>query len=400
MVKYVAASSSTRSRHVWRLNHRMVSINAKPLTVVERVPLSDTSRMNSLLQDLHGAGSEPFAAGRCSWRLPSLRSRSAWARPRQSSVIVGGVVLRPLPYRDPGELVAIWVTNPKFQHDAAVTIGWDRVPLGAYEGHDLERQSTVFQRIGFWSSGATTTLHERGSVERIQLMRASAGGLSTLGVSPVLGRGFLPGEDQLGGPKVALLSWERWRTYYGGDSNVIGREVHFEPRGTYTIVGVLPQSFAPDRAATIIPYWIPAGQDSTDLASNANHSYTAIGRLKPGVTIAQALPETERIITSSRNWTPKGARLVEWQRDMTAAIRAPMLVLLGAVSLLLLVACVNVAILAPQVRQPYAKGKWRPVSHWARRASGSRGRCLRKVSFSRSSEAHSDRFSRRRERAR
>ncbi|MGH7656136.1 MAG: ABC transporter permease [Gemmatimonadaceae bacterium] len=300
--------------------------------------------MQSLVQDLRFA-------------LRTLRRRPVFATIAVATIALGvgaatsifsvvdGVVLRPLPYRDPGKLVAIWVTNPKFERDAAVSINWNRVPLGAYEGHDLERQSTVFQGIGFWSPGATTTMHERGTVESIHLMRASAGLLPTLGVSPVLGRGFLPGEDQLGGPKVALLSWERWQSYYGGDSSVLGRTVHFEPRGTYTIVGVLPPNFTVDRAATTLPYWIPAGQDSTDLANEANHSYTAVGRLKPGITIAQALPETERIITASRNWTPKGARLVEWQRDATAAIRTPMLILLGAVVLLLLVACVNVAIL-------------------------------------------------------
>lgn len=300
--------------------------------------------MHSLFQDLHFA-------------FRTLRRRPVFAAIAIATVALGigsataifsvvdGVVLRPLPYRDSGKLVAIWVTNPKFERDAALTVAWNHVPLGAYEGHDLERESTMFQSIGFWSSGATTTMHERGSVERIQLMRASAGVLPTLGVSPVLGRGFLPGEDMLGGPKVALLSWERWQSYYGGDSTVIGRDVRFDPRGTYRIVGVLPRNFTVDRAAATLPYWIPAGQDSTDLERSGNHSYTAVARLKPGVTIAQSLPETERIIASSRNWTPKGARLVEWQRDMTAGIRTPMFVLLGAVSLLLLVACVNVAIL-------------------------------------------------------
>jgi predicted permease len=163
-----------------------------------------------------------------------------------------------------------------------------------------------------------------------------------LGVRPLIGRTFLPGEDVVGGPRVTMLSHATWMTRFGGRPEVLGETIRItgEP---YEIIGVLPEEFTLERGKPAAPFWIPAGQEPGDVGKR-NRSFIAIAALKPGVTPEQANAETARLLDSNPV-TKHGVRIMDFVRDETRDIRAPMLILLGAVGLLLLIACVNIATL-------------------------------------------------------
>jgi putative ABC transport system permease protein len=183
--------------------------------------------------------------------------------------------------------------------------------------------------------------------ELVNLTRASASLLPVLGVSPVLGRNLTALEDAVGGAPVTMLSYESRQSRFAGDAAVIGRVVHFNDQ-SYTIIGVLPPGLSLTRSNTTgidPPFWIPVGQDSIDSREPTNHSYRAVARLKPGVTLKEAVLETERILRGDRRPERRGVRLEGFHADQTRDVRKPLLLLLAAVGLLLLMARVNVAIL-------------------------------------------------------
>jgi putative ABC transport system permease protein len=171
----------------------------------------------------------------------------------------------------------------------------------------------------------------------------SPGLFELLGVRPLLGRTFLPGEDVPGGPRVTLLSYEAWRTRFGGRRDVIGATLQFDG-ARYEVVGVLPPGTTLERGRPGAPFWVPAGQEPGDLGKR-NRSFHAIGRLRPGVTATHAAHEAALLLGAGDPTAARGARVVDVVRDETRAVRAPLLLLLGAVGLLLLVACANVATL-------------------------------------------------------
>jgi predicted permease len=266
--------------------------------------------------------------------------------------VVDGVLLRPLAFAQPERLIAIWQTFPDWKKSDILASSWDRITLSLPEFRDLRARQTSFLDIGIWSS--RRSLLTRGDkTEPVRTVRASASLLGTLGVSPLLGRTFSRDEDTPTGPRATLVSYETWQARFGGDQQIVGRVVMLDDE-PFTVVGVLPPGLKLGRtpvqaiagATGEIAFWVPVGRDSSNYYVRSNHSYFAVGRLKPGVTLARASAEVAELLRPTPGEAhEKGTRLAEWQIDQTQTARAPLYILLASAALLLLIACVNVATL-------------------------------------------------------
>jgi putative ABC transport system permease protein len=258
--------------------------------------------------------------------------------------VVDGVLLRPLPFQEPGKLVSVYQTYPEWLKEPILASSWDKITFSVPEYRDWRAQQTAFDDVAIYATNQML-LTGGNTPELVPVVQASTSLLPVLRVHPVLGRRFLPGEDVPGGPAVALVSYEAWLARYGGDSAVIGKTVPFEAK-SYEIVGVLPPKLTLRRTSAPPPqFWIPM-QDSSDAARRSDHSFFAIARLAPGVAEQQAALEVARIMNATEPRTPpSGARVTPLQIEQTRDVRKPLLVLLAAVALLLLIACVNVATL-------------------------------------------------------
>ena len=258
--------------------------------------------------------------------------------------VIDAVLLRPLPFREPDRLVAIE------SHDAqssAVGGGGD-VSYPVFL--DWRSQAHSFESM---SVSNTTNFTYTGGREAESLSGAvvSANLFSSLGITPVLGRTFIPEEDKPGEHGLPLiLSYSLWQSHFGSDPNVIGRAITLDDQ-KYNVIGVMPASFQfPVQNEPILLYTSMAndliGKDP--MAGQRGVSYlSGIGRLKPGVSMRQAQAELNVIQDAiNRQYPenhPKKIALVSEQQEITGAVRPALLVLFAAVGLLLLIACVNVA---------------------------------------------------------
>lgn len=262
--------------------------------------------------------------------------------------IVNAVLLRPLPYDQPERLVAL--NEFDTEHGAPAV---PEKTLSFPDYRDVAARNHSFTSVAAYTfseyplTGAGDPVHVEGAVVTANLF-------PLLGVQPALGRGFLSGEDAPG-HHVAILSDRFWRAHFNGDKKVIGRNIAL--RGySYTIVGVMPKGFqfAPRSQARDI-YVTFSGwsevDDPRDIPSTeqrGNHSIFAIARLRPGVTVAQANSDLTAIYRSLTKEYPDtnlhvGIAARPELRYVVGSTRAPLLVLLGAVGLVLLIACANVA---------------------------------------------------------
>ncbi|HKW12274.1 MAG TPA: ABC transporter permease [Gemmatimonadaceae bacterium] len=261
--------------------------------------------------------------------------------------VVDGVLLRPLPYRESGRLVAVWQTFPTWKKEPILAGMWDRIPLSIPEYRDVHDLTSVFENVGIWAPGAVT-ITEGDRPELVSTTRASASLLDVLGKRPLLGRMFLPSEDVPGGPRFVLVSYESWQSRFGGDRQILGRTVRLDDV-PYTVIGVLPRGLSVGRQEASLlgapVFWVPTGQDSMDYRERTNHSYRTVARLATGVSIEHARLETSRLLSDSTSGA-KGVRLAGWEGDQVRDARAPLLALLGAAALLLGIACVNTATLS------------------------------------------------------
>ena len=257
--------------------------------------------------------------------------------------VVDSVLLRPLPFDDPDRIAAVWITRPGLARDPVLSWLASGTPMGAQEYNALRSEGKTLRNLAMWTTATVMLMTDNGP-ERLESLRVTSSLLATLRARPALGRAFLPGEDALGGPPVAMVSWEAWITRFGADSSIVGRTVTLGRR-PFTIIGVLPAGLRIDRTADPPPFWLPALQDSFDIPERRNRSYRALARLAPGATFTAATQEAAAIVRTAAADTSLSARVEQWQHDQGRDARGPLLVLLGAVGLLLLIACVNVAIL-------------------------------------------------------
>jgi hypothetical protein len=185
--------------------------------------------------------------------------------------VVNSVLLRPLPYADPDRLVSI------VHHD-------DYSSVSEPEFADYKRDSRTFERLTAWASGAGSLTGDGEEPEVAQAARVSDGFFTVLGVSPQLGRAFLPEEDTPTGPVVVILSHGLWQRRFGGDPGIIGKDVviNGSPR---TVVGVMPPRF--EYPSKEVAFWVPLRLDFDSLWTRNNHYLQMLGRLAPDASRAR-----------------------------------------------------------------------------------------------------------------
>lgn len=288
--------------------------------------------------------------------------------------VVNVVLLRPLPYFEPRQLVQLrsdWSGKPSTEIGSATFV-------------EVKAQSQSLARIAAYAGG-DMTLTGSGSADQVVAGAVTADFFPLLGVQPALGRNFTREEDTANGPKAAILGHGLWQSRFGSDAGVLGRTITLNEQ-SYTVVGILPARFQYPEGFQL---WTPLAFDETG-GTFVKHGegmmlLKAIARLKPGVTLQQAQAElqtiAQRIQPGGPTATPRGEggegggrgdsvlTLVGLHEQVVGDVKGALLVLLGAVTLVLLIACANVANLllaraaARQremaVRAALGAGRWR-----------------------------------------
>ena len=247
--------------------------------------------------------------------------------------VVNAVLLRPLPFPESDRLIALYET---FQPSGESM-------LSAPNLRDWQEQNTVFEGIAPYVDGAFN-LRTNDSPQRLQGLRVGANYFDVLGVRPQIGRSFLKGEDEAGGERVVLLSDPLWRNNFGADPAIVNKPIPLNGQ-QYTVIGVMPPSLS---ALSRSQLWSPLVFTEEEKADRSNHNYLAIGRLKQGVTLAQADEQMSLIAARLEQQYPdaqagRGARLRRYEEELVGDVRQPLFMLMGAVAFVLLIACTNVA---------------------------------------------------------
>ena len=248
---------------------------------------------------------------------------------------VDAVLLKPLDYKDAESLVEIWERYPKG--------GTSNPSPPTYL--EWKQLNTVFSHVSIYGNTVGLNLSDASGSEQIQARYVSADYFDMLGVRPVVGRMFQPGEDQVGNEQFVVLSNRMWRAKFGADPQIVGRSITLSQK-PYTVTGVLPPDGIFERAANDI--YIPQTIRQDQMRRNTQF-FRAWARLKPGVTVSQADAEMKRLSASlEQQWGPerKGfSTVVEPLRNSLVRqdVRTGLLILMGAVFFILLIASVNVA---------------------------------------------------------
>ncbi|HEV3409019.1 MAG TPA: ABC transporter permease, partial [Chthoniobacterales bacterium] len=249
--------------------------------------------------------------------------------------VVNAVLLRPLPYAQPEQLVAVYEKRP--------ALGRERNSVSPPDFLDWKAQNNVFQHIAAYTS-ASLNRTDADEPERLIATTASADFFATLGVPAQLGRTFAPEEDQAGAQRVAVLSHRLWQRRFGSDPKVIGRALTLNGN-SYVVIGVMPRSFEYPDATTEL--WVPLVLDGPDAANRGMHFLNVIARLKKDTTLSGARAEMETIASRLEQAYDvnrgHGVNLFPLHSEVVGQLRKPLLVLAAAVGCVLLIACVNVA---------------------------------------------------------
>ncbi len=249
--------------------------------------------------------------------------------------IIDTILLRPLPYRDPGRLVRLYET------EAAP----GTYPFAGPDFLDWRAQNKTFQDRGLFGWAGDMNLSGEGRPDHVLAVPTQANFFSLLGVQPFIGRTWLPGEDQPGKDQVAVLSYGLWREHFAGDPGVVGRNIALNSK-KFTVVGVMPAGF---RYPQLAQMWVPLDMhDKNVVGQRGSHSFNALGRLKPGVSLAAARADLKLISGRLEKTYPDsndkvGSAVVSLHESLTGNSRAALLMMLSAVGLVLLIACANVA---------------------------------------------------------
>lgn len=249
--------------------------------------------------------------------------------------VVQTVLLRPLPYPQPSQLVQVWNTYPPIFPQGGLSPG---------DMADWRRQATSFsETAGYAEFPQQFNLTGDGEPQRITVGVASASLFPMLGIRPVAGRLFVNEEDKAGSAPVALLTHHLWQARYSGDPGIVGKAIALDDH-RYIVVGVLPASFRLQRERDL---WLPLGQFPDDLTEHVHHGIILLARLKPGVTLAQAQAEMETLNHQEAIAYPAahkgfGVKVTPLEDPDAVSLRKTLLVLSGAVGFVLLIACANI----------------------------------------------------------
>jgi putative ABC transport system permease protein len=248
--------------------------------------------------------------------------------------IIDTILLRPLPYRNPSQLVRLNETES----------APGRYPFAGPDFVDWKAQNSTFQDMTLFAWPHDMNLSAGGRPEHVLALPTEANFFSLLGVEPLLGRTWAADEDQRGKDDVAILSYGLWQSRFAGDPHAVGQSIELNAR-KYTIVGVMPASF---RFPWKSQLWIPQVMDSTVLRTRGSHWANAIGRMKPGVSTKAALADLKIVAGRLEKQYPGpngkvGAAVTSLRDDMVGGSRNTLFMMLGAVGLVLLIACANVA---------------------------------------------------------
>jgi putative ABC transport system permease protein len=259
--------------------------------------------------------------------------------------VVNAVLLRPLPYAEPGRLVALWESNTQKP--------MSRNAISYPNFFDWRAQSQSFERMASYYTipmdltGIATPVNLRGATVAPDLF-------ATLGVKPLLGRWFVA-EEEKPGIRAAIISHSLWQRQFGGDPNIVGRSLTLGGR-PFNVVGVMPTGFQFPIEASPVEVWVTSSVDGEKTDPKEPSQYenrgskflVAVGQLKPGVTIEQAQAEMNVIAGALEKQYPdtntrSGVRLIPYHNDLVYDYSEALWLILGAVGCVLLIACANVA---------------------------------------------------------
>jgi len=248
---------------------------------------------------------------------------------------VDTALLQPLPYANPSRLMSVNESNAESP----------RWPLSYPDFLDWQRLNKSFRSLDVYS-GTGFLLRTPSGAEPVAGERVSGGFFQTLGVTPMLGRDFNPGEDQVGGPNVALLSYGTWVQRFEGRRDLVGQTVDLDNQA-YTVIGILPRTFYFTRAGDA-EFWVPINVLSYHEQQRSFYNFWGVGRLREGVTAQTALSEMKAISKQLQLQYPtpdhyEGASVVPLSEVIVGDVRPVLLTLLGGAGLLLLISCVNVS---------------------------------------------------------
>jgi predicted permease len=257
--------------------------------------------------------------------------------------VVNGVLLHPLPYPEPEQLVRLHESKPSFETGS----------ISYPNFRDWQKENKTFSEMAI-SRGNSFALSGAGEAEQVNAELISSDFFSLLGVKPLVGRVFAPGEDEIGAAPVALISVSLWERKFSSSPSILGKGITLDGKD-YTVVGVIPSNFdlllrSSSRSFQASEVYVPIGQWGNPALLNrgAGLGLHGVGRLRPGIKVEQAQADMDRVTRNLAVAYPDSdrgvsAKLVPLKAEVVAGIQPILLVLLGAVGFVLLIACVNVA---------------------------------------------------------
>ena len=252
--------------------------------------------------------------------------------------VVNAILLRPLPFPDAGRLMQVWHVPP-----AKSFPGMTRFAVSSANYLDWKARSQAFQEMAIYTFNSFS-ISGKGQPETVNSGAVSSDFFSVFQVQPKLGRVFTADEDQPGHNNVVILSYPFWQSHFGSDPKVVGQTINLDGRPS-TIVGVMGPKFRRPGFAQI---WTPLAMTDKERAVRGEHHYMVIARMKPDVPLKQAQAELDTISHNLEQQYPEddkgwGAIAVPLRDELVGDMRPALLVLIGAVALVLLIACANVA---------------------------------------------------------